>query len=311
MRRRIEYEAHPGRAGTGHIRRAAHGFEATREAAMAAFAKSWRRGVALCRLSPHKARIAVTLALAQLPRYLARYVLRDFEMLAHGSPHVMSGRTVQIQRVLTWLEGRSRWSKLRVLGQSNLVKLSVLMPAFGYVLLLNENVHQYLTIKYDGWLLHYLPSTWRIWLLFYGSFFLASGSILFNRCPTEVKQYASAFQMVDAERAHRTAQNQTEQLVKEVKALYANMSKWENSIFILPRLRPDQANMGVGSSPDLASSDQWGLALIHIWTVNDIKYPAWRIAVFVLFGAGLILLAVPAGLTFLQVTFLAVIQLFM
>jgi hypothetical protein len=27
----------------GHIRRAAHGYEATREAAMAAFARSWRR----------------------------------------------------------------------------------------------------------------------------------------------------------------------------------------------------------------------------------------------------------------------------
>jgi hypothetical protein len=27
----------------GHIRRAAHGYESTREAAMAAFAKSWRR----------------------------------------------------------------------------------------------------------------------------------------------------------------------------------------------------------------------------------------------------------------------------
>jgi len=72
----------------------------------------------------------------------------------------MSGRTVQIQRLLTWFERRSRWSKLRVLGQSNLVKLSVLMPAFGYMLLLNENVHQYITIKYDGWLLHHLPSTW-------------------------------------------------------------------------------------------------------------------------------------------------------
>jgi hypothetical protein len=32
-----------GRAGTaGHIKRAAHGFEPTREEAMAAFAKSWR-----------------------------------------------------------------------------------------------------------------------------------------------------------------------------------------------------------------------------------------------------------------------------
>jgi hypothetical protein len=31
----------------GHIRRAAHGYEPTREAAMAAFAKSWRRGVSI------------------------------------------------------------------------------------------------------------------------------------------------------------------------------------------------------------------------------------------------------------------------
>jgi len=30
------------------------------------------------------------------------------------------------------------------------------MPAFGYMPLLNDNVHQYLTIKYDVWLLRYL-----------------------------------------------------------------------------------------------------------------------------------------------------------
>jgi len=117
--------------------------------------------------------------------------------------------------------------------------------------------------------------------------------------------------MVDAERHHRTAQNQTEQVAKEVKTLYASMSQWENSLFTLPRLRPDQPSMGVGSSPDLTSSDQWGLALIHIWTVNDIKYPVWRIDVLVLFGAGLALLAVPSALTFLQVTSLVVKNLFM
>jgi hypothetical protein len=32
-----------GASGHSEIRRAAHGYEATREAAMAAFAKSWRR----------------------------------------------------------------------------------------------------------------------------------------------------------------------------------------------------------------------------------------------------------------------------
>jgi hypothetical protein len=44
------------------------------------------------------------------------------------------------------LEKLSRWKNLKVLGGSNLVRISVLMPAFGYMLLLNENIQQYLTI---------------------------------------------------------------------------------------------------------------------------------------------------------------------
>ena len=52
--------------------------------------------------------------------------------------------------MFAWLESRSRWSKLRDLGQSNLVRASVLMPVFGYLLLLNEHVHAYLTIQYDA-----------------------------------------------------------------------------------------------------------------------------------------------------------------
>jgi hypothetical protein len=46
----------------------------------------------------------------------------------------------------------------------------------GYIPLLNDNVRQYLMIKVDGWLLQYLPSIWRVWLLFYGTFFLARAS---------------------------------------------------------------------------------------------------------------------------------------
>jgi hypothetical protein len=83
------------------------------------------------------------------------------------------------------------------------------MPAFGYMLLLNEQVHQYLTIEYDGWLLNYLPDVWRIWLLFYGSFFLAAATILYSAfCPQEVKRYSSAFEMADVEGNHQVTMNQ-------------------------------------------------------------------------------------------------------
>ena len=205
-----------------------------------------------------------------------------------------------------WLETRSRWSKLRELGQSHLVRSSVLMPVFGYLLLLNENVHHYLIIQYDaGWPFNYLPTMWRVWMLFYGSFLLATGSILFAwRCPAEIKQYASPFSLVDAERPHLTAHSRTQQVADKLKALYSSMSTWESSIFVLPRLKPDLPNLGAGTSPDLQTSDQWGLGLIHIWTVNDIKCPRLRIITLFLFWAGLVLLAIPAGFTFLQVSLL-------
>src|SRR6266404_2478408 len=54
------------------------------------------------------------------------------------------------------------------------------------------------------------------------------------------------------------AQNQTGQIAQELSALYTRMSKRENSIFDLPKLQPDQPNMGIGSPTGLSSSDQWG-----------------------------------------------------
>jgi hypothetical protein len=177
------------------------------------------------------------------------------------------------------------------------------MPAFGYILLLNDNVHQYLTIKYDGWLLSYLPSVWRIWLLFYGSFFLAAGSLLFNFfCPAYVKQYGTAFEMVDRERDHRHHQHQTEATKRERELLCTSLSTVETSIFERLYLYPLQSNT--------PSTDALGTMLIHCWSIYDIKMPALRILIVLLWGTGLTLLAVPALFTFAQVTFLLVKSFF-
>jgi len=167
------------------------------------------------------------------------------------------------------------------------------MPAFGYLLLINEHLHRL------------LPSLWRVWLLFYGSFSLALGAILFAfLCPIQIKRYESEYSYVDTERPHLTAHGLTPQIADELRLLYRRMSKWEASIFGMPRLEPDLPNLGAGTRDDLRTGDQWGLGLIHIWRLNDIKYPRLRITILLLFWAGLILLAIPAGITFLQVTHL-------
>jgi hypothetical protein len=136
------------------------------------------------------------------------------------------------------LKEYSRWSKLRGVGQSYLVRASILMPAFGYILLLNERVQQVLTkIRFENWLLEHLPtwllqrlpswpSTWRIWFLFFGTSFLAIASILFSAfCPAEIKQYGSAFEMATAERNHIAAQGLIGLLRQRLKSLYDGISE--------------------------------------------------------------------------------------
>jgi hypothetical protein len=72
----------------------------------------------------------------------------------------------------------------------------------------------------------------------------------------------------------------------------------------MPRLETDLPNLGAGTRDDLRTGDQWGLGLIHIWHLNDMKHPVLRISILFFFWAGLILLTIPAGITFLQVTHL-------
>jgi hypothetical protein len=69
-------------------------------------------------------------------------------------------------------------------------------------------------------------------------------------------------------------------------------------------LRPDLPNLGAGTIPALQTGDQWGLGLIHIWELNDMKRPFFRMVIFSLFRVGLLLLAIPAGFTFIQVSLL-------
>jgi len=210
-----------------------------------------------------------------------------------------------MSKLLAWFEIRSRWSELRDLGQSNLVRASLLMPVFGYLLLLNQHVHDYLTIRYDGdWPFNRLPSIWRVWMLFYGSFLLAIGSMFFAwGCPAENKRYASAFNLVDTERDHFAAHyGESQKIADRLKLLYGSMSKWESLLFLRPRLKPDLPNLGVGTESELQTGDAWGLGLIHIWEINDLKRPALRIVIYSLFRAGILLLAIPAALTFVQVT---------
>jgi hypothetical protein len=82
------------------------------------------------------------------------------------------------------------------------------------------------------------------------------------------------------------------------------MPPWQRKIFSRPLVRPDMPNLGAGTTPELNTSDAWGLGLIHIWELNDMKRPLLRVVILALFRVGILLLAVPAAFTFLKVSLL-------
>jgi len=210
------------------------------------------------------------------------------------------------EKAIFWLEAHSRWNQLKALGSSNLVRASILMPAFGYMLLLNEQVHQYLTIKYDGWLLNYLPNVWRIWLLFYGSFFLAVATILYSLfCPPEVKRYSSAFEMADGEAQHQYNMGQSKMVQDYVKRLYADRPEWMKAV-----TDPKGLNFNFDVQNYTDPKGALSTYFIHQWTLRNIQRRGLRIFLYLLFAIGLALIAIPAGITFLQVTSLPVKHLF-
>jgi hypothetical protein len=175
------------------------------------------------------------------------------------------------------------------------------MPAFGYMLLLNDNVHQYLTIKYDGRLLDHLPNVWRIWFLFYGSFFVATATIIYSICcPPEVKQYNSEFDMADAEAKHQINLKQAEVIRDRLKWLWSNMPSWMYPYFDINNI-DFKADFYVRQDPVgyLAQFCLMQWMILNMWSRKI------RCFIFVTYAIGLTLLAIPAAFTFLQVTWIA------
>ena len=176
------------------------------------------------------------------------------------------------------------------------------MPAFGYMLLLNDQVHQYLTIKYDGWLLKYLPNVWRIWLLFYGSFFLAAATVLYSVfCPEEVKHYRSRFEMADTEAEHQYNLNQSRLVQQQVREIFLGMAPWMVSYFDMNGMN-HEADVATFKNPVGYLSKFFVLQ----WTIRNMERRGLRICLYILYATGLSLIAIPAAFTFLQVTWIPI-----
>ena len=105
--------------------------------------------------------------------------------------------------LLRVIDRQSRWDHLRVIGNSRLVKLTILVPLLGYMVLFNEQLVHYLELAspyFRDVFLHGRAAdgeTWslayRLYCFYFGFTALAIGALVYEaRCPRLVKAYGSA-----------------------------------------------------------------------------------------------------------------------
>jgi hypothetical protein len=109
--------------------------------------------------------------------------------------HKIYGR---VNRLTPW------WSTLREIGNSSLVKMTILIPLAGYLIIFNQRVVELLTLSGELAGLRTpqeLPT--RLLLMYFGLCLVAIGSAIYNwRCPSIVKRYSSAAEYVNNELDH-------------------------------------------------------------------------------------------------------------
>jgi hypothetical protein len=92
--------------------------------------------------------------------------------------------------------GYYRWDRLRQLGNLGIMKMTVLMPLIGYLVIFNASLHEHLRLTFD-------PDgggTLRLYFIYFGLTLLGIGSIVYQfACPSEVKEHGSAWEFVSRE----------------------------------------------------------------------------------------------------------------
>jgi hypothetical protein len=92
---------------------------------------------------------------------------------------------------------RVGWVRLREIGNSQIVKLTIAIPLVGYIIIFNESLLHYLDLSRElfGHHTNLVASdeahvSWRLLLMYFGLCFIAVGAALYSwYCPDEIKSY--------------------------------------------------------------------------------------------------------------------------
>lgn len=192
-----------------------------------------------------------------------------------------------------------KWSGLRGYGNSVAVRITIIMPIIGYLLLLNEQVVAYSRID-PRFSLFTSDRPWRLIFLYYGSLATGLAAILYQwRCPIIVKKYDSPVEYLTAELNFFSDEDNYEYIRARVRARFA---KAPERLRQLEGVRHIEGKLSKIPEDEVSYRSHVTHALTAEWHMAD-NGDLWARGLFcIVGGVGALLLALPSILTLVEVT---------
>jgi hypothetical protein len=191
------------------------------------------------------------------------------------------------------LDVKSRWAKLRLLGNSSIARLTIVVPILGYFILFNSNVVEHLRFHTDFCEGRGCDVSWRLYFLYFGCFFVAIGASVYGLfCPTVAKIYPGASDFFEAEKTYFSAPS-------NLKYLFDLIEKQRGS----PAADPFQLKTQIiGKHAALNSAHVQALADVmgEYYVLQNISNRGMRIVSFSSYSIGIGLVLVPTLITFFR-----------
>ncbi|HEV2078680.1 MAG TPA: hypothetical protein VGR19_02120 [Allosphingosinicella sp.] len=186
------------------------------------------------------------------------------------------------------LEEATRWSKLRAIGNSGLVRSSALIPIIGYLILLNDKVADWIQILGD------VDISPRLIMLYVGLSFVGTASILYSIfCPEIIRRYGTAVEYTTSESGYFMVRNNFNYVKASVRGDLNKLPSWQ--VNTLGLTDPD-----IRSDEHIPPQEHIVPLMTARWHIRNFRMPRLRMAIGILYGVGFTISAVPAAWSFGQ-----------
>lgn len=197
------------------------------------------------------------------------------------------------------------WSSLTKLGESKLVKMTMFIPIFGYLILFNENVIHFFSptleiSNLNSSLVENVDGKTKLYYIYFGLTFLGLATFLYQvTCPNLIKQYSSVRGYIK-ENVEFMTQNRVLSLSKHITERYEPHLITNKAISFI-----DNKNFDISSQTDSDNLRHFAIDILqHFWNLNTWSNCLLRSMVLILFLIGFLCLLIPSVEMFFKIAIL-------